>query len=56
LVPVDLRPAHRNRRHRPSPSPLARIRREHLIKGKTIKKIARDLNVSRNTVRKVPSI
>src|ERR1700760_2388140 len=33
--------------------PIARIRREHFIKGKTIKEIARDLKVSRNTVRKV---
>ena len=32
---------------------LARIRREHFVKGKTIKEIARDLKVSRNTVRKV---
>ena len=32
---------------------IARIRREHLVKGKTIKEIARDLKVSRNTVRKV---
>src|ERR1700755_3139983 len=32
---------------------MARIRREHFIKGKTIKEIARDLKVSRNTVRKV---
>src|SRR4030088_460774 len=32
---------------------IARIRREHFIKGKTIKEIARDLKVSRNTVRKV---
>jgi orotate phosphoribosyltransferase-like protein len=32
---------------------IARIRREHFIKGKTIKEIVRDLNVSRNTVRKV---
>jgi transposase len=32
---------------------VARIRREHLLKGKTIKEIARDLKVSRNTVRKV---
>jgi predicted transcriptional regulator len=31
----------------------ARIRREHFVKGKTIKEIARDLGVSRNTVRKV---
>ena len=30
-----------------------RIRREHFIKGKTIREIARDLKVSRNTVRKV---
>jgi hypothetical protein len=30
-----------------------RIRREHFLKGKTIKEIARDLKVSRNTVRKV---
>jgi hypothetical protein len=27
---------------------VARIRREHFIKGKTIKEIARDLKVSRN--------
>src|SRR6516165_508005 len=32
---------------------IARIRREHFIKGKTIKEIARDLKVSQNTVRKV---
>src|SRR3954453_6623762 len=32
---------------------IARIRREHFIKGKTIKEIARDLKVSRNTARKV---
>jgi predicted transcriptional regulator len=32
---------------------IARIRHEHFIKGKTIKEIARDLKVSRNTVRKV---
>src|SRR5580658_10499988 len=32
---------------------IARIRREHFLKGKTIKEIARDLKVSRNTVRKV---
>jgi transposase len=32
---------------------IARIRREHFIKGKTIKEITRDLGVSRNTVRKV---
>jgi transposase len=32
---------------------IGRIRREHFLKGKTIKEIARDLKVSRNTVRKV---
>jgi transposase len=32
---------------------IGRIRREHFIKGKSIKEIARDLRVSRNTVRKV---
>ena len=32
---------------------IGRIRREHFIKGKTITEIARDLKVSRNTVRKV---
>src|ERR1700686_4076387 len=32
---------------------VARIRREHFVRGKTIKEIARDLGVSRNTVRKV---
>src|SRR2546430_12627175 len=32
---------------------VARIRREHFVKGKTIKEIARDLGVSRNTVGKV---
>src|SRR5246500_4893849 len=32
---------------------IGRIRREHFIKGKTTKEIARDLKVSRNTVRKV---
>lgn len=32
---------------------IGRIRREHFLKGKTIKQIARDLRVSRNTVRKV---
>src|ERR1700746_2395790 len=30
-----------------------RVRREHFVKGKTIREIARDLKVSRNTVRKV---
>src|ERR1043165_7272603 len=32
---------------------IGRIRREHFIQGKTIREIARDLKVSRNTVRKV---
>src|SRR6185436_6465699 len=32
---------------------LAGIRREHWVKGKSIKEIARDLKMSRNTVRKV---
>jgi transposase len=32
---------------------IGRIRREHLVKGKSIREIARDLNLSRNTVRKV---
>ena len=32
---------------------IARIRRDHLVKGVPIKKIARDLRVSKNTVRKV---
>ena len=32
---------------------IGRIRREHFIKGKTIKEIVRDLKVSRNTVRRV---
>ena len=32
---------------------IARIRREHLSRGKSIKEIARDLNISRNTVRKI---
>lgn len=32
---------------------IGRIRREHFVKGKGIKEIARDLGVSRNTVRKV---
>lgn len=32
---------------------IGRIRREHFIKGKTIKEIVRDLKVSRNTIRKV---
>ncbi len=32
---------------------VSRIRREHFVKGKTIREISRDLKVSRNTVRKV---
>ena len=32
---------------------VGRIRREHFVKGKSIKEIARALNISRNTVRKV---
>ena len=32
---------------------IGRIRREHLVKGKSIKEIARDLKISRNTVRKI---
>src|SRR5260370_41485764 len=33
---------------------IGRIRREHFVNGKTIRQIARDLRVSRNTVRKMP--
>ncbi len=32
---------------------IGRIRREHFVQGKTIREIARDLRLSRNTVRKV---
>src|SRR5271165_222830 len=32
---------------------IGRIRREHLVQGKSIKEIARDLKLSRNTVRRV---
>jgi predicted transcriptional regulator len=32
---------------------IARVRREHFVRGKTIKEIVRDLHVSRNTVRKI---
>ena len=32
---------------------IARIRRDHLVKGVAIKKLARDLRVSKNTIRKV---
>jgi transposase len=32
---------------------IGRIRREHFVKGKSIKEIARELRISRNTVRKI---
>jgi transposase len=32
---------------------IGRIRRDHLVKGKSIREIARDLKLSRNTVRKI---
>ena len=32
---------------------IAQIRRDHLVRGVPVKKIARDLRVSKNTVRKV---
>ena len=32
---------------------IGRIRREYFVQGKSIKEIARDLRLSRNTVRKV---
>jgi len=32
---------------------IGRVRREHFARGKTIKEIARDLKISRNTVRKI---
>src|SRR5947209_10587732 len=32
---------------------IGRIRREHFVKSKTIREIARDLQVARNTVRRV---
>jgi transcriptional regulator with XRE-family HTH domain len=32
---------------------IGRVRRERLAKGKTIREIARDLKLSRNTVRKI---
>ena len=35
---------------------IGRIRREHFLKGKTIKEIAKDLKASRNTVRRAPAI
>ena len=38
----------------PTVETIGRIRREHFIKGKTIRQISRDLKVFRNTARKVP--
>jgi predicted ArsR family transcriptional regulator len=32
---------------------VGRIRREHFVKGRSIKEIARDLRISRNTVRRI---
>ena len=32
---------------------IGRIRREHLVQGKSIRRIARDLRLSRNTVRRI---
>lgn len=32
---------------------IARVRREHLVRGRSIKEIARELHISRNTVRKI---
>jgi predicted transcriptional regulator len=32
---------------------IGQVRRVHFVKGKTIKEIARDLKISRNTVRKI---
>jgi IS30 family transposase len=32
---------------------IARVRREHFIRHRSIREISRDLNVSRNTVRKI---
>jgi AraC-like DNA-binding protein len=32
---------------------VGRIRREHFVKGKSIKEVARDLRISRNTVRRI---
>jgi hypothetical protein len=32
---------------------IGRIRRDHFVKGRSIRKIARDLKLSRNTVRRV---
>jgi hypothetical protein len=33
---------------------IGRIRRDHLVKGKSIREIARDLKLSRNTARQAP--
>jgi DNA-binding CsgD family transcriptional regulator len=35
---------------------IGRIRREYFVQGKSIKEIARDLRLSRNTVRKGPTL
>jgi hypothetical protein len=32
---------------------VGRVRRDHFVKGKSIKEIARDLRISRNTVREI---
>jgi len=32
---------------------IARVRREHFVRGRSIREISRDLHVSRNTVRKI---
>ena len=32
---------------------IARVRREHLVRGRSIREIARELHISRNTVRKI---
>jgi hypothetical protein len=32
---------------------IARVRREHVVRGKTMEEIVRDLHVSRNTVRRI---
>jgi len=32
---------------------IARVRREHLVKGKGVREVARDLGLSRNTVRRI---
>jgi hypothetical protein len=35
---------------------IRRVRREHIVRGKTIKELVRDLHVSRNTVRQDPAV